>query len=83
MTKRRPILQLLTVQRGRRTARIRGGDEFDDGFDYIPAGREDLGMEREKSEYNKAPDESCRKWKERHETAVGQLRQSILDDIEW
>jgi hypothetical protein len=62
--------------------RIRGGDEFDDGFDYIPGRGEDLGIERDESEH-KAPDEDSREWKERHERAVGQLRQSILDDSEW
>lgn len=63
-------------------ARIRGGDEFHDEFDYIPAGREDLGIEREESKYM-APDEDSREWKERHERAVEQLRQSILDDSKW
>lgn len=38
-------------------------------------------MEREESEY-KAPDEDSEDWKERHERAVGQLWQSILDDSE-
>jgi hypothetical protein len=58
-TKRWLILQCLTAQRGHRMACVRGGDEFGDGFYYIPAGREDSGIEREESEY-KAPDEYSR-----------------------